>query len=93
MFMITWAAEAGQQVVVGGWGLVGQGGERWCCRGKLGQLRGKVTRKTWSSLTKKKGNVTNSKLGLICTVMQCSQVFLHCVTVYKTDPTVTKGAY
>ena len=42
----TWAVEAGQQVAVGGRSLVGQGGERRCRRGELGQLGGKVTRKT-----------------------------------------------
>lgn len=47
----TWAVEACQQVAVGC--LVGQSGERRCCRGELGQLGPKVTRKRGSSFTEK----------------------------------------
>lgn len=49
----TWAVETGLQDAVGGRSLVGQGGERGCCRGELGKLGGKVTRKRESSLTEK----------------------------------------
>lgn len=53
----TWAAETGQQVAVRGKSLARQGRERRYCRGELGQLGGKMTRKRGSSLTEEKNNI------------------------------------
>lgn len=58
--MNTWAAEAGQQVAVRGKSLASQGRERRYCRGELGQLGGKMTRKRGGSLTEEK-NIINIK--------------------------------
>lgn len=60
----TWAVETGQQAAVGGQSLAGQSGEWRCCRGELGQLGGKMTRKRRTSLTKEEKTLTHIKLSL-----------------------------
>lgn len=60
----TRAVETGQQIAVGGQSLSGQGGERRRCRGQVGQLGDKMTRKRGTSLTGDEKNIIKSNIKL-----------------------------